>query len=63
MRLLGLAIFLMLLSSVFLPAYSAEPPSNASWGFEYDWSHLDQDTEYLFAVNLEELVSVIEEAG
>jgi len=63
MRLLGLAVFLMLLSSVFLPAYSAELPSNASWGFEYDWSYLDQDTEYLFSVNLEEMVSIIEEAG
>ena len=63
MRVLVFATFLMLLGSVFLPAYSAEVPTNASWGFEYDWSYLDQDAEYLSSVNLEEIVTIIEEAG
>lgn len=63
MRVLVFATFLMLLGSVFLPAYSAEVPTNASWGFEYDWSYLDQDVEYLSSVNLEEIVTIIEEAG
>jgi hypothetical protein len=62
MRSLIIATALMLLSSVFLPAYSAGVPANASWGFEYDWSYLDQDTEYLSSVNLDDIVTIIEEA-
>ena len=62
MRSLIIATTLMLLSSVFLPAYSAGVPANASWGFEYDWSYLDQDTEYLSSVNLDDIVTIIEEA-
>ena len=63
MRLLIIATNLMLLSSIFLPAYSAGVPANASWGFEYDWNYLDQDTEYLSSVNLDDIITIIEEAG